>query len=472
MEPIHLCLLLLSLSSLLASLFFYSYKHKTSNASSPPGTHGWPLIGETLAFFHNPVRFIKERTEKYQSHVFKTSLLTHPMIIFCGPAENKFLFSNENKLLVAWWPDSAKKMFPHSLLFFTGDKAHRTRRLLMKLMKPDDLRRYVGIMDAVARCNMREEWEGKSEVKAFSLAKAYNFCLSCRIMIGIEDPDKIMKLMMKCKVLLKGLMGIPLDFPGTAFYKAMRAAEAIRRELKSMIEERRAVSSEKKMQEMDLLSWLLVTEDDEGELMPKEEVLDNVLLYLIAAHEAGNATLAMVMKYLAQMPHVYDEVLKEQTDIAMSKEDDQLLDLEDIKKMKFTWNVVCEVMRLSPPAQGSFRVALTDFTYAGYHIPKGSKLVWTPHSTHRNPEWFPEPEKFDPSRFQGKGPAPYTFTPFGGGPRMCPGKEFAKLQILVFLHNVVKRFRWEVVFMNEKIVIEPTPTATQGLPLRLHPHQS
>lgn len=100
------------------------------------------------------------------------------------------------------------------------------------------------------------------------------------------------------------------------------------------------------------------------------------------------------------------------------------------------------------------------------------QLLWTPHSTHMNPEWFPEPEKFDPSRFEGKGPAPYTFTPFGGGPRICPGKGFAKLQMPVFLHNVVKRFRWEIISLDEKIVFKPTPVATEGLPLRLQPHQS
>ena len=67
------------------------------------------------------------------------------------------------------------------------------------------------------------------------------------------------------------------------------------------------------------------------------------------------------------------------------------------------------------------------------------QLHWNVNSTHKNAECFPEPEKFDPARFEGNGPAPYTFVPFGGGPRMCPGKEYARLEILVFMHNVMKR---------------------------------
>lgn len=86
---------------------------------------------------------------------------------------------------------------------------------------------------------------------------------------------------------------------------------------------------------------------------------------------------------------------------------------------------------------------------------------WTVNTTHKNPKYFPNPEKFDPSRFEGKGPAPYTFVPFGGGPRMCPGREYAPLEVLVFLYNLVTRFRWEKADPNEKITYNPSPVPSR-----------
>lgn len=88
-----------------------------------------------------------------------------------------------------------------------------------------------------------------------------------------------------------------------------------------------------------------------------------------------------------------------------------------------------------------------------------------------NLEYFPNPEKFDPSRYDDLNAFPaFTFVPFGGGPRMCPGKEYARLAILTFVHNVVKRFKWEVLFPKEKITGDMMPTPEKGLPVRLTRH--
>nr|XP_023891590.1 beta-amyrin 28-oxidase-like [Quercus suber]POE61773.1 beta-amyrin 28-oxidase [Quercus suber] len=138
--------------------------------------------------------------------------------------------------------------------------------------------------------------------------------------------------------------------------------------------------------------------------------------------------------------------------------------------MKYSWKVACETMRLTPPIAGTFRESINKFTYAGFTIPKGWKILWSPYSTHKNPKHFPDPEKFDPLRFEGSNLAPYTFVPFVGGPRICSGREYARLEILVFIHNVVTRFKWEKVIPDEKITYKPSPILVDGLSVYLKPH--
>ncbi|KAK4706694.1 hypothetical protein R3W88_033749 [Solanum pinnatisectum] len=188
--------------------------------------------------------------------------------------------------------------------------------------------------------------------------------------------------------------------------------------------------------------------------MSELEVADNILMMIFAGHDTTIVTITLVMRYLAELPHVYENVLQEQKDIALSKGGRKYLNWDDIQKMKYTWDVVSE-----------------DFNYLGYSIPKGWKIYWNVPAIDMDPKVFPDAKNFDTSRFEGAGPIPFSYISFEGGPRMCLGKEFARLEILVFIHNVVKDFRWKLLIPNETIEYDPMPTPIEGLPILLQPSE-
>jgi cytochrome P450 len=114
------------------------------------------------------------------------------------------------------------------------------------------------------------------------------------------------------------------------------------------------------------------------------------------------------------------------------------------------------------------REAIKEIEYGGFTIPKGWKLAWSGPRSHLSPQFFPNPERFDPSRFEGIGPQPFTYLPFGGGPRMCPGSEFARIEMVVFLHHLVLNYEWSMIDPFEKMTMNPFPTFHKGLQLRIH----
>ncbi|KAL3520309.1 hypothetical protein ACH5RR_018458 [Cinchona calisaya] len=458
------------------SLIFLIRKRNSSCANLPPGTSGWPMVGENLQFaLLGPQKFVNDRMKKYSPEVFQTSLLGEKMAIFCGAQGNKFLFTNENKLLTSWWPQSMKKalLFPEFVENSLKEVSALKRSFMHDILKPEALKQYIPVMDAMAREHIEKEWTPHKEVKVFPLSKKYTFDLACRLFLSVVDPDHIKKLADPFHLVTNGMFSVPIDFPGTAYNGAIKGGKMVRQELLKVIRQRRKELMENKESEAagrDLLSRMLLVTDEDGQFMSEMEISNNIIGLLVASYETTSTAVTFVLKHLAELPHIYKEVLREQTEIAKTKGPDDLLTWEDIEKMKYSWNVARESLRVTPPAQGAFRESVTDFTYAGFTVPKGWKTFWTVHTTHKNPKYFPVPEKFDPSRFEGSGPAPYTFVPFGGGPRMCPGKEYARLEVLVFMYRIVTTFQLEKAIPNEKIVYHASPVPANGLPVRLQPH--
>lgn len=462
-------------ASLLSLIIFNHFiRAKRNHLNLPPGSYGWPILGESVAFLGimkgSPGKFVKERKDKYKSVVFKTSLLGESVAVICdGPSGYKFLFSNENKLVKLWWPASVRRLLGRCLATTSGVEGMQMRKMVSQFFSPHAFTKlYIRTMDLVAQRHINTHWKGKEEVKVCPAVRSYTFEVACRLFMSIEEPAQIAKLASLFHVFIKGVISIPLNFPGTRFFKANRATASIRKELQMIVRKRRVELEQKTvLASQDLLSHLLANPDENGCFMPESVIINNILLLLFAGHDTSSSAIMMLIKYLAELPEIYEQVLQEQKEISALKEG-EFLQWEDIQKMMYSWNVASEVLRLSTPVVGAFREVVEDLKYGGYDIPKGWKFYWNAPTTHTDPSLFPKNEIFDPSRYDDGGPIPYSYVPFGGGPRMCLGKEFARLEILIFLHNLIKIYRWDLVFPGEKIIYDPMPTPVNGLAISLH----
>ncbi|KAI7750943.1 hypothetical protein M8C21_003111, partial [Ambrosia artemisiifolia] len=316
--PIPIFLIII-ISYVLWSLYSI-LKSKTNKVNLPPGTFGWPILGESLSLLRAgfdgvPERFDQERVEKHgNSLVFKTSLFGNRVAVFCGPAGNKFLFGNENKLVGVWWPYSLRKLFGRCLVTSRGDEAKWMRKMLLSYLGPDAFAtHYAATLDVVTRRHIEVYWQGKEEVKVHQTIKLYAFELACRLFMSLEEPNHIAKLGSLFNIFLKGIIGIPIDFPGTRFHSSKKAASAIKGELLTLIKARRVELEEgKASSSQDLLSHLLTSSDENGRHLTEMEIANNILILLFAGYDTSTITITLLMKRLGENPDVYDKVLKGQ----------------------------------------------------------------------------------------------------------------------------------------------------------------
>ncbi len=193
----------------------------------------------------------------------------------------------------------------------------------------------------------------------------------------------------------------------------------------------------------DLLGMLLSAVDETtGETMTDLQVRDEVLTMFVAGHETSAATIAWTWHLLGQNPDAVEKLTTE-VDAVLGARRPTLADLD---AMPFNRAVIEEALRLYPPAWAVFRAALSDHQLGGVHISTGDMLLMPIYWIHRHPDFWDDPDAFQPERFIDREAShPFAYLPFGGGPRICIGNHFAMVELQFAIAMMARRYHIQPV---------------------------
>jgi cytochrome P450 len=193
----------------------------------------------------------------------------------------------------------------------------------------------------------------------------------------------------------------------------------------------------------DLLQTLMDARYSDGQGMPDELILSESMQLLVAGHETSSNGLSWLLYLLSSRPECLEKVRRE-FDAVLG---DAPMNYTDVPKFEFTTQVICEALRLYPPFWMIDRMAVEDDRVGDIEIPRGSTVIVYVYGAHHAPRYWQNPETFDTERFtkaNDKLRAPFTYLPFGAGPRGCIGGNYAMLQILMILSDLLRKYDFEL----------------------------
>ena len=202
--------------------------------------------------------------------------------------------------------------------------------------------------------------------------------------------------------------------------------------------------------DVDMLDLLLAAHDDEGGLNSKE-LRDQIVTFIVAGHETVASSLTWTWWLLGSHQDVQTKLQKEVDEVLQGRAPE----VKDVAKLPYTRAVVDEALRIFPPGWVVSRRSLGEDVLGGYEIPEKAVVIISPWATHRHPEAWNKAESFDPTRFMPDAPTPLkgTYLPFGIGPRMCIGKDFAILESVLMIARIAQE--WNLTPAGS----EPVPRA-------------
>ncbi|CAL9014708.1 unnamed protein product [Prunus brigantina] len=472
LAPILFALLLGGLPILLACIlvkkFSATHDHQNPAKNLPPGSMGWPWVGETLDFLkphytYSLGSFLQQHCSRY-GKVFKSHLFGSPTIVSCDLELNMFILQNEEKLFQASYPKAMYGILgKHSLLIISGELHRKLRSIAVSFIansKSDpDFLHWVQKLSI----SMMDSWNGCKQVSFYKQAKAFTLSLTVKHLLSVKPEGPVAsRILQDFETYMTGFVSLPVNIPGTAYAKAVKARVRLSSTVKEIMEERRKGNVNRNTE--DFLDVILSKQS-----LNDEEIVSIVLDIMLGGYETTATLMSLVVYFLAHAPIAFRKLKEEHQSIRQNKKDGEFLNWEDYKKMDFSHYVIYEAMRCGNVVKFVHRKALVDVKFKEFVIPSGWKVLPIFSGAHLDQALHENPTEFDPWRWaEDFKETSKKVTVFGGGVRLCPGAELAKVVTAFSLHHLVLSYRWKTK-PDESPLAYPFVQFRRGLQLEIEP---
>lgn len=447
-----------------------------------PLHRGLPLLGNTLAFLRNPLTTLHTLQRQNNRMVHLRIGGRHQYLVF-SPEDSKHVLQENHRNYGRSPAFEVLKIFlGDGLLTSDGDFWRRQRRLVQPAFHRQKLA-------ALAQTMITETAEWIAELKQHQSKQPVNVSqafmdvtmrIVCKTLFGSDVATQLGGLSPALDTLnymanerMLSPIRTPLSWPTPGNRRFRQAGIQVDSFIYGLINQRRQNQLTNPDQNDDLLGMLLDAEDEETSdgadsgRMSDKQLRDECVTLFAAGHETTAVSMAWTLHLLTQHPNVLDRLRAEVQSVLG---DAKAPTPEAFRALPYTMQVVQESLRLYPPAWIMSRLAHNDDPIGPYTIPAGATALVCPYLLHRDPTNWPDPDRFDPDRFAPGGPKeqvhPYAYLPFGGGPRLCIGNQFALMEMQILLAMMVQHFDFRAV-PNQRITSKPLITLRPDQPIRV-----
>lgn len=464
--------------------WYKSIKNKAKEEGSgvPRGNPGWPVIGETLDFIASgwssrPVSFMEKRKSRY-GKVFKTNILGKPVIVSTDPEVNKVVLQNIGNMFIPAYPQTITEILGESsILQMNGSLQKRVHALLGGFLRSPQLKaRITRDIERYVKLTL-DSWKDQHIVYVQDEVRKITFDVLVRVLVSITPGEDLNFMKREFAEVIKGLICLPIKLPGTRLYKSLKAKERLLKLVRRIVEERKAAMDRGDHETLkgppnDAVDVLLRDTGDSSETsrLSLDFISSNMIEMMIPGEETLPTAMTLAVKFLSDCPVALNQLMEENMELkkgkALSGED---YAWTDYMCLPFTQNVINETLRMANIINAVWRKAVKDVKIKDYLIPEGWGVMASFTSIHMDEENYENPYQFNPWRWEKAASVNNnnSYTPFGGGQRLCPGLELSKLEISIFLHHLVTTYRW--VAKKDDVVYFPTVKMRKKLPITVTP---
>ena len=435
----------------------------------PPGPKGTLIGGNIRQFRDRLLDFLLQVARDYGP---LTSFRVGPRRIFLASASDlieQVLITDARHYTKHFGARAFKPVLGNGLVTSEGEFWHRQRKLIQPVFLKTRVQSYAPIMGDLTE-RMLDSWIPGKTIRINDEFGTLTSRIALKTLFDLDDEgdrerfnDTLRLSFDLMSARLRRIYKLPLWVPTPEALCLKRSISDLERKVEGFIASARA------RQEMgdDLLSRLMLAQDEDGTRMSNRQLRDEVMTLYLAGHETTALTLTWTWYLLAQHPRVEDKLVSEWLRVLAGRSPTA----DQLQQLPYTAAVIAEAMRLFPPVYVIGREATRDLELGGYRVKRGYTVLMSQWVNHRDPQYFLEPEEFHPERWENglaKRIPKFAYYPFGGGQRMCIGSSFASLEAPIILTTVGQRYRFTidpgaVISLKPQITLEPA----NGIPATL-----